>query len=311
MNKIFLSSLGLFIAASLFSQNRSTQVLWSGSTELVSWYISEKAPNDTLFPPIRPNCSDSLFIYIFTGGSNGTGYVSGTNSWGDLEKGQAFTATMDAKVSDVIAALPVVAGNGNYTAKVYAVSNDTVIGSVLGQSAPANIQTPNLYIIPITTPPSVANGTKFMVSLTVKSGSGDTIAIYTSKFGCGNRESFEKWDNNNWYVIETVYGQDLDFLMGAVLVDNASLMSGETFTSLAYPMPATDMVTLSAGMRTGGVYNFLLFNATGALVQSRNLGYVNAGSFAMNLDLTQLPSGVYSYRLFSGEAQSFGKIIKK
>lgn len=311
MKKIYLSFAALAIAGSISAQNRSTQVLWSGPAHLNQWYGGDKAPNDTLFPPVRPGCSDSIFIYIFPGGSNGTGYVSGTNSWGDLEKGQAFTATMDANVTDVIVPAVHVAGNGNYTAKVYSVSNDTVIGSVIGQSAATNIQTPNVYIIPITTPPSVANGTKFMVSITVKANAGDTLVIPTSKFGCGNRESFEMWDDGQWYVMETVYGQDIDNILGAVLMDNASLHNAEDFTTVAYPTPAQDFVTISAGIRKAGNYTLHVYNVYGSLVEARNLGMISSGSFIISLDLNGYAAGLYSYRIFSNEAVSTGRLIKK
>lgn len=311
MKKIYISFAALALAASVSAQNRSTQVLWSGPAHLNQWYGGDKAPNDTLFPPVRPGCNDSIFIYMFPGGSNGTGYVSGTNSWGDLEKGQAFTATMNAKVTDVIVPAVIVTGNGNYTAKVYSVSNDTVIGSVIGQSVAFNIQTPNLYIIPITTPPSVANGTKFMVSVTVKANAGDTLVIPTTKFGCGNRESFEKWDDGNWYVMETVYGQDIDNILGAVLMDNASLPGLQDFTTLAYPTPAQDFITISAGIRKAGTYSLEIYNAHGVLVQLRNLGMIPAGSFVTTLDLSGLASGLYTYRIFSNEAVSTGRMVKK
>lgn len=311
MKKVYLSLATLVMAGSLSAQSRTAQILWSGPSNLNNWFSEEKAPNDTLFPPVRPGCNDSIFIYIFPGGSNGTGYVSGTNSWGDLEKGQAFTATMDANVTDVIIPAVHVTGNGNYTAKVYAVINDTVIGAVLGQSAPTNLQTPNVYIVPITMPPSVANGSKFMVSVTVKANAGDTLVIPTSKFGCGNRESFEMWDNNQWYVMATVYGQDIDIILGAVLMDNASLKNVEDFTTLVYPTPAEDIVTLSAGIREAGNYTLHIYNAHGALVEARNLGMLSPGSFIATLEISNYAAGLYTYRIFSSEAISTGRLVKK
>lgn len=311
MKKIYLSFAALALAGGLSAQSRSSQILWSAPSSINRWFSEEKAPNDTLFPPVRPGCTDSIFIYVFTGGSNGTGFVSGTNSWGDLEKGQAFTATMAAKVTDVIVPAVHVTGNGNYTAKVYAVSNDTVIGAVLGQSAPTNLQTPNVYVFPITSPPSVPNATKFMVSVTVKAAAGDTIVVPTTAFGCGNRESFEMWDNNQWFVMETVYGQDIDIILGAVLMDNASLQNLEDFTSLVYPTPARDFVTLSAGIRKSGNYTLHIYNAHGALVEARNLGMIPQGSFVSSLDLSGYASGIYSYRIFSNETISSGRLIKK
>lgn len=311
MKKVYLSLATLVMAGSLSAQSRTAQILWSGPSNLNNWFSEEKAPNDTLFPPVRPGCNDSIFIYMFPGGSNGTGYVSGTNSWGDLEKGQAFTATMNARVTDVIVPAVVVTGNGNYTVKVYEVNSGNTIGNLLGQSAATNIQTPNVYVIPVTNAPAVANGSKFMVSVTVKANAGDTLVIPTSKFGCGNQESFEKWDDNQWYVMATVYGQDIDFILGAVLMENASLKNAEDFTTLVYPTPAQDFVTLSAGIRKAGNYTLHVYNAHGALVEARNLGMLSSGSFMATLDVSNYAAGLYTYRIFSSEAISTGRLVKK
>ncbi|MCX7767571.1 MAG: T9SS type A sorting domain-containing protein [Flavobacteriales bacterium] len=308
MKKFYISLLSLGFLNPILAQNRTMKLLWSDKSGALGAYASFDKSPDTLVTPVRPGCPDSIYIYMFQG--QYSGYVSGTNSFMDKEKGQAFTAPYPAKVTDVVVPAAVVTGNGSYTAKVYAVSNDTVIGSLLGQSAPTNLQTPNVYFFPITNPPSVASGNKFLVAITVLANAGDTIALPTSKFGCGARESFEKWSDDNWYVVETVYGDDFDFIMGAVIMDNTSIQNLEEFATVAYPTPAADMVVISAGIHIAGQYTLHVYNNAGVLVQSMNLGLLTPGPFVYSLNLENLASGLYTYRMVSNEAISSGKIIK-
>lgn len=309
MKKIYILLLSLVMAGLASAQNRQSQILWNGSFEALKIFQGDKNLTDTLFPPQRSGCDSLVYIYTFSSPNNG--YVAGTNSFGDLEKGQAYTATMNAKVTDVLIPALIVTGSGNYTAKVYAVSNDTVIGSVLGQSSPTNLQTPGVYVFPINSPPSVTIGSKFMVSTTVNANPGDTLVVPMTAFGCGARESFEKWSDNIWYVVQTVYGDDADFFIGAVLMDNTSVQDLEMFTTMVFPSPADQIVHISAGVRKSGLYTLHIFNQTGALVKTSQLGFIPQGSFNFTLNLDNLASGIYTYRILSNEAVSSGRFLKK
>jgi hypothetical protein len=307
MKKILLlSSLCILGALGSFAQ-RSTNGLNVVSSAPSFVHGNDKAGNDTIFPAIRTGCSDSLFLYTFPAPNKG--FVSGTNSFMDKEKAQAILNTTPGFVTHVIAGIAYQTGSGTYSAKVYGLSNDTVVGSQIGSSAAASVSA-GLIVVPLSAQVPVSS--KFAVSMTVSGAAGDTVAIYTTRFTCGNRESFEMWSDNTWHVMQTAYGQDIDFLLGAVVYRSAAGIDSKLgiFEEVyAYPTISSGEFTIRYATKEAGRVNINITNMSGQNVLSLNEGTKAAGEYNRAVDISNFASGVYVYSIEMNGSRATGRIV--
>ncbi len=188
---------------------------------------------------ILPN--DTLTIYSLPGGANGTGYVSGHNSFGDKAKAEFYTnptpgATVTgailyfgvAKTLNTTSTITVKAWNANGTAgapgTVIAQQNVTI------NSIKTNVQNSQLTFVNFTTP-GVATG-NFYIGFEMTYANGDTVAIVTTTASSPSGGSgWEQWDDNTWHDYADYYGVDFSNVILPILCTSSSTGPTANFTS--------------------------------------------------------------------------------
>ena len=74
------------------------------------------------------------------------------------------------------------------------------------------------------------------------------------------------------------------------------------------PNPAVDNAKLSIDLAIGAATDIAIFDRTGKLVRTYNLAYENE-EYSKSIEISDLPSGVYSIRLIQGELEMTSKLI--
>lgn len=304
MKKLFtIASASLVFTTSSFAQKVAGEsILTIDNPIQVSM---DKAPFDTIIPGVRPGCNDSLFVYAGFDGPTYSGFIAGTNAFGDKEKAQLVPNTA---VGSVVAAFGLVgfsSGSGSYSAKVYSMTAG-LPATVLGTSAPTPIAslTNNFIAFFFNTPVSVP-AASFAISVPVEGAPGDTIAFATSKFGCGNEESFELWSDDDWYTINDAWGADLDIVLG-VIIDRAAGISEANMPAAGIaPNPAADFTVMGYQTKENGNVIIKISNLAGQQVMQLNEGEKTAGVYTRSIDVSNLAAGTYVY-----EVSCNGKSVK-
>ena len=76
-----------------------------------------------------------------------------------------------------------------------------------------------------------------------------------------------------------------------------------------YPNPFNPVTTISYSIPQDGNVQIKVFNSIGEEVSSLVNGFKNSGSYKVNFDASDLPSGIYYYRIKAGSFTSVRKMI--
>ncbi|MCG9909694.1 MAG: T9SS type A sorting domain-containing protein [Flavobacteriales bacterium] len=310
MKKLFtISSAVVLLAASATAQREIGQPLQSMAHPFS--VSMDKAPFDTLLPPVRTGCTDDLFLYGGNLGNGNTGFVLGTNSFDDVEKGQIFTNTATGYVS-VAFGFVYVAGAGNYAAKVYNTAAG-VPSQLLGASAPtpaAAVQ--NNIMVWAFNPTVFVEAGDFAITTVVGGPSitaGDTLAFFSTELDCGGAQSVEKWEDNTWHTVVSAWDADFDLGMG-VIVDRAAGIEDANMPAAGIaPNPSVDYTLLGYQTKENGNVVIRITDLSGKVVMVINEGNREAGIYTRNINVTELSAGTYVYEVSCNNKSVKGRMI--
>ncbi len=98
--------------------------------------------------------------------------------------------------------------------------------------------------------------------------------------------------------------------VGSGTVSAVQVLSGKTFSSVnIYPNPASGQATIVFTLNDKATVDLSLLNIIGQEVKHSVFGTLSAGKHQFNLDMNNLPEGIYYYRLTSGENISINKLV--
>lgn len=208
-------------------------------TALVAFIINGKAQNtcDTSkAPSIASGCAPNSFVVI------GGGYVSGNNSYGDLEKAQKFRGV--GGNLKIVSSILILANNKTGTTgltkmKIYSV-NPLTGGpqNLLATSFPVSLNNVDTSggLTQYTFPNPVIVPDDFFASLVLPTTTGDTIAVATTDFSsCLTNDTlaWEMWSDGTWYSFWDIsgWGFNLDLFIFPIVCDPSSVyyFSGNVF----------------------------------------------------------------------------------
>lgn len=76
-----------------------------------------------------------------------------------------------------------------------------------------------------------------------------------------------------------------------------------------YPNPATDHAVIQLALSKADNVTLRIFDLTGRLVLTNNLGHIDAGTYSYNFNCQQLPKGMYLVNVISGQSAVTSKLI--
>ncbi len=244
------------------------------------------------------------FTGIYT--SPDSGFVTGNNQYGDLEKAQFYDLARmgyanSGAVQSVVMKVNYKTENAspeNVVAKIYSTDSTGVPVNLLGTSAGVNLSSVNAsggytqFIFD--TPVQVSDS--FFVSIQLPSSSGDTLVILSTQDNCvGNSGwAWEQWKNGTWHSIKNSWLFDVDLAIFPVV----DLPFGNFVANIdavedprIFPNPANDFLTLSFSAFSNELMHVSILNSEGKII-TQNEMLMNS-SMKVQLDCSGLPDGLY------------------
>lgn len=249
MKKItLLLAMAVAVVFSASAQKNATNVTSSGVNiaKVVAPSIAGDPKTftiDTLWSPTAYlPCGDSLTYYVFDQVNPvDTGYVTGNNIYGDLEKGMLVKHTGTSSVNSVLAMI-VKKGNvgtGTCAVKIYSKGSDNMPNTLLGTSDPITLSTitTNLNSFSFATPVSVTGD--FFATIVLPTVDGDTIVVVSTKATCTpdpDSLSIEKWGDGTFIYLKTQYDFNPDLAIWPIVetvtgITNATIDNINVYSS--------------------------------------------------------------------------------
>jgi hypothetical protein len=338
MKKTLLTVLGCLSLAS-FAQQGGRLVKNTTNLELNQHMAEENLKSSSTLTTILLSPFTGTNVSIAAAGSDtstpgcspNAGYVFGSNCYKDLEKAQFFAASAystvtNASVTGMVAYLfkdgtegTGGANNVIVTAKIYtATTNTAAPGALLGQQTASMgailagyTGTSSLFVYTYTFTSPVPVSGPFYAAITTPTTAGDTIALI-SQTSSVNR-AWEKWDNNNWYSIQSAWGYSVGMSAGLGAIVTGSLVS--TFLSdngwlrmlQIFPNPSNGNISLNIGLDNFRNIEISVTNIMGQEIYRERLENHLIGMHHLNL--THLTNGIYFLNIQSGSEKRIEKII--
>lgn len=268
---------------------------------------------DTLIAP--PTCASPDFqVYGATTG----GYLSGTNGYGDKEKGMLIFPSQAYKIENVYAVIPVKEHviSGNIHAYIYPVDTAAgTVGAAVGTSSPVavtSIDTTTLgwTAFNFSNGPVVSGA--FIMTIQVDNG-GDTIGIMTTSVGaaCGGSQMFEKLADDSWANTSVRWGgADVWMWMMADADNNISTEENilDRQSARAFPNPANENINITYHINGSSEVVISVMDIQGRVVMTQTENQVEGRQF-VEMNTSALSAGTYFYSVQSGSDVMSGKFV--
>ena len=120
-------------------------------------------------------------------------------------------------------------------------------------------------------------------------------------------------DSNNYDFLAEVARYNLAMLVAYTELDNTVGVEEQNVVPMArlYPNPVTDKACLQYQLSDNSAVEITLTDLMGRVVLQRNLSTQASGIHLMELDLSQLPSGVYLCRIYTDKGSETLKVARK
>lgn len=250
-----------------------------------------------------------------------TGFIAGTNAYGDLSKMQLFDGTHGVTNGGTITGLAYltvakVDGGGSITAAIWSDNNGTPVALPIATKSVtlASVDTTaagmmalgdgSLYnnIVMFTTPVAIPAGNKFWAGFVLPTGSSDlfALAIYYP-FADALTHTGEYWSDATFHTFGDPNNWDLTAAVAVYPIVNFTLGVGENVISAnVYPNPAAEIINIET---TEGVASIVVTTMDGKVVTTATTSQVSVAG---------LEAGMYNYTITTSTGKiGNGKFVKK
>ncbi|MEO6168995.1 MAG: T9SS type A sorting domain-containing protein [Chitinophagales bacterium] len=248
-----------------------------------------------------------------------SGYVTGNNKYGDLQKAQFFSLhQMSRTAPGILQGVQVQVGLKSAVAGsqvfVYVYDVDTgwfQPGNLLAISNPVGIADiditgqGNTFTFPL----PVTVGDSFFVSVLLPAISGDTIAILSTVNDCRSYSgwSWEQWSNSTWHTLANSWILDVDLAIFPIidLPFNVGIpnISSAAINGKLFPNPTSLETNLIYQVSYAGTIEITILNEIGKIVQQSSNVALKSGTHIETIDLQMLPAGLYFVLISNGYMQ--------
>lgn len=316
MKKFYILTLAVIFSVAAFAQRPVTKhATYQTSLELVKL-------DTTLVPTsmLDTACGNNLTYY--TAGT--AGYVTGNNSYGDLEKAQRFngTGTVSTVLVYVVSTTPT--STQNTSVKIYSVNGTTLApNAVLGTSGTIALNALNASgFTTYTFATPVAVTTNFYASY-VLPAADTAVVVSTNAAICNSPDSaaWELWGpapSTDWHSIVTAWsdgttGLAIDLAIFPVLTTAANIDEDYFIDGIKLgqnqPNPASVNTLVQYEIQNAAHVSLEVYDVTGKLIATYDEGNQNAGRHNVYINPEQLNDGVYYYSLKADNSRITKKMI--
>lgn len=242
--------------------------------------------------------------------TQGGGYVSGNNGYGDLGKGMRFNSTTgligSGTINKVLLWVPfkkITNATSTFSVKVHTYVNDSTLGTVLGSATMqlSQIDTsiasystahgrPYNVKVPFTSPIAIPANKDVVVMVYLPTTAGDTIALISNQdgnFAAALTNTFEIWDNGK---LHNVLEWNLDVAWGIYpVVSFTASLDENALTASVHPNPADNELNIQLNAPASSVS---IIAMSGKIIMTQA-----ASSNLINLNVSDLLPGVYFYEI--------------
>ncbi len=321
MKKFYILSILTLFAVSVYAQREVGKMIKMPAQNIEMF----KTVTDTLLPGNMANATG----FAQYGVQDESGYVFGTNEYGDWCKAEQFIVLTPYAIEGAIywfGDKVVSAGTGVVEMNVWNMDGTGTTLAGAGQDAPGtvlggvtetvgNIDTATMladaYVAIFTTPISVTDDYAIGIDVSAVYAANDSIGLVSSLDGDGGsfELAWEQWSDGDWYTMQAAgWGSgtfDADIVimpmvdMNAGSVEEGNFINGLKMSS--YPNPATDVVTLAYELESNAKNVVIrILNTNGQNVAQLNLGTQSAGVYNVELDVTEFAAGTYYFLINAG-----------
>jgi len=322
MRKFTLIS-ALFFVACTVAMAQSNRIVGSGTPTTAKQTKVDGLRDDSyLIPASYVAIADGglgcdLYIYTINGAP---GYVGGNNGYGDKEKAQFFDLTAigldGATVDSVWIYFPVKNTNSNpedINVRIYNGDPSTGPVQILSTSDPVNLDDVDTTGFPtgfsFNNMPFAANG--FFVSAVLPTDAGDTVCLLMSANGCveSTGYSWENWSDDTWHPLDSAWTNlESDFGIIVKITFNVGINDpGAAQLLFTSPNPASANFNAAYKLYKSEEVKLYVYDLSGVLVQSLELGNQSAGIHTQRIDVSNLPVGMYTYSLETNSSKQFAR----
>jgi hypothetical protein len=103
-----------------------------------------------------------------------------------------------------------------------------------------------------------------------------------------------------------VYG-DTSTIAG--ITDKVPTQPQEFVLSQNYPNPFNPTTTINYSLPKAGIVKLTIYNTLGQSIKVLENGYQKAGNYSVNFNASNLPSGIYFYKLEAGQFSQVKKMV--
>jgi hypothetical protein len=277
--------------------------------------------NDTLAPMSFINGAELTYYITVQQGTTDTGYVCGTNWYGDVAKAQQFLYEMPYNLVGCLVWVAAKKGTtGNVQFKVYQSNGNGTANSGAVNYAPGTVlSTVSKPFSQINGGLSFAEGSNYFQLTTPLAITGDYYvgldfsqmgAFPANKLGIvscvdggaqGTDLSWELWDNNAWYSMLGSWPLDFDMMFFPIVTTQGADVQEYFINNVimnVYPNPVSDVATIEYELKnSANNVHVTIHDLTGKGVINLDLGAQNAGNHSVKIDVSQLAAGTYIYSL--------------
>ncbi|MBA2407720.1 MAG: T9SS type A sorting domain-containing protein [Chitinophagales bacterium] len=281
--------------------------------------VTERDYLDTLKPASFVSQNEGGYG-CFTGVYNAdSGYVSGNNDYGDLEKAQFYNLSeMGIATPATITGTIVYFGLKTLSAtptdifvRIYEADSSGVNpGNLLMTSNAVNLISVNADGVGTTfTFPAPVNVTNsFFVSVVLPQQSGDTVAVMSTLDDCRvfSGWSWEQWSNGTWHTLLNSWILDIDLAIFPIMDLPFNIGIEESAgigSTMLIPNPSSGFAFLKIDLLTAEKVSYKIFDNYGRLIISENSGFLQPGIHQIDLNLLTVKNGIYQVVIEAGSRQ--------
>ncbi|MBE0639899.1 MAG: T9SS type A sorting domain-containing protein [Bacteroidales bacterium] len=275
--------------------------------------VTTEGACDTIAYPLE---GDYTYYEII---GNGSGYVSGNNSYGDLAKASVYDSfepqsTLIGGIFEFAIAKKSLASD--LSVSFLAWEGDGVMNSP--STVLAEVEIPISQIVQevefewstaifFSAPPAINN--LFFLGVELPQVPGDTLALLTNYDGdVENGNGWEQHDNGNWYPYSNSqysWNINIDHAIFPLICHTAGISNHLLDNQLLiYPIPATDKINVMLLDPNKEITSIALIDITGRVIY-----YQTSSQKSTSIDVGNLKSGLYVLRMNIDGINVFRKVM--